>query len=249
MTSAAAATTATPIAAPPSPLLSLRRHLLCHRCAPSLRPIAALPSLRCHHNRCAATASAVVARPQQAHRSPDRPLTMPLPPERSSMMPTQQSKEMNRKVVVEMERGEGEGRGQRRRRRQGQQRHWRGGGGDEDDDDDDNDVRCTRRGRDDRHNNQNVREVRGEEEDGCGGGRDGGRGAGGDNRVKVPNEVTWGRGARNRRRAGGGRPLPLTGTTSTHRRCCAAIAVAAPPPSLSIAAPPLLHRHDGDRRR
>jgi hypothetical protein len=33
---------------------------------------------------------------------------MPLPPERSSMMPTQQSKEMNRKaqVVVERERGE-----------------------------------------------------------------------------------------------------------------------------------------------
>ena len=33
---------------------------------------------------------------------------MPLPPKRSSMMPTQQSKEMNRKaqVVVERERGE-----------------------------------------------------------------------------------------------------------------------------------------------
>ena len=72
------------VAVPPSP--SLRRHLLCHRCAPSLCPIAAPhrspPSLRCHHNRCAATASAVVARPQQAHRSPDRPLPMPLPPER-----------------------------------------------------------------------------------------------------------------------------------------------------------------------
>jgi hypothetical protein len=36
--------------------------------------------LRCHHNCCAATASAVVARPQQAHRSPERPSTMPLPP-------------------------------------------------------------------------------------------------------------------------------------------------------------------------
>jgi hypothetical protein len=105
-TSAAAATTATPIAAPPLP--SLRHHLLCHRCAPSLRPIAAPPSLRCHHNRCAATASAVVTRPQQAHRSPNRPLMMPLPPEHLSMMPTQQSKEMNRKaqVVVERERGE-----------------------------------------------------------------------------------------------------------------------------------------------
>jgi len=50
-----------------------------------------------------------------------------------------------------------------------------------------------------------VREVRGEEEDGCGGGRDGGRGAEGDNEVEIPNEVTGGRGARNRRRAGGGR--------------------------------------------
>jgi hypothetical protein len=35
-----------------------------------------------------------------------------------------------------------------------------------------------------------VREVRGEEEDGCGGGRDGGRGGGGDNKVEVPNEVS-----------------------------------------------------------
>jgi hypothetical protein len=36
-----------------------------------------------------------------------------------------------------------------------------------------------------------VREVRGEEEDGCGGGRDGGRGAGGDNEVEIqiPNKV------------------------------------------------------------
>jgi hypothetical protein len=73
----------------PSPLPSL--HRLSRRCAviaiavpppslPSLRPIAAPPLLRCHHNRCAATASAIVARPQQAHRSPERPSTMPLPP-------------------------------------------------------------------------------------------------------------------------------------------------------------------------
>ena len=41
----------------------------------------------------------------------------------------------------------------------------------------DDDVRITRRGRDNRKSNQKVREVRGEEEDGCGGGRDGGRGA------------------------------------------------------------------------
>ena len=44
-----------------------------------------------------------------------------------------------------------------------------------------------------RHNNQNVREVRGEEEDGCGGGRDGGQGAGDNNEVKILNEVTGGR--------------------------------------------------------
>ena len=71
-TATATATTATPITAPPSPLPSLRR--LSRRCAviaiavpppslPSLRPIAVPPLLRCHHNRCAATASAVVARP------------------------------------------------------------------------------------------------------------------------------------------------------------------------------------------
>jgi hypothetical protein len=68
-----------PPLSPPSlcrhPLPSLRR--LSHRCTviaiaapppslPSLRPIAAPPLLRCHHNRCAATASAVVALPQQA---------------------------------------------------------------------------------------------------------------------------------------------------------------------------------------
>ena len=88
-----------------------------------------------------------------------------------------------------------------------------------------------------------MREVSGEEEDGCGGGRDGGRGAGGDNEVEVPNEVTGGRGARNCRSAGRSKavavdgdnvdPSPLlrrhcrhcTTTFSAHR--CAAIA--APP--------------------
>ena len=44
-----------------------------------------------------------------------------------------------------------------------------------------------------RHNNQNVREVRGEEEDGCGGGRDGGQWAGHNNEVKILNEVKGGR--------------------------------------------------------
>ena len=66
------------------------------------------------------------------------------------------------------------------------------------------------RARDDPHNNQKVREVRGEEEDDCGGGRDGGRVAGDDNEAEIPNEVTGGRGARNCRRAGG----PLKGKTS-----------------------------------
>ena len=46
-----------------------------------------------------------------------------------------------------------------------------------------------------------------------------GAGAEGDNEVEIPNEVTGGRGARNRRRARGGRPMPLMGTTSTHHRC------------------------------
>jgi len=64
-----------------------------------------------------------------------------------------------------------------------------------------------------------VREVRGEEEDGCGGSRDRGRGAGGDNEVEIPNEVMGGQGARNRRRARGGRPMPLMRTASTHHRC------------------------------
>jgi hypothetical protein len=55
-----------------------------------------------------------------------------------------------------------------------------------------------------------VREVRGEEEDGCGG-RDGGRGTGDDNEVEIPNEVTGGRGARNCRRAGGGKANAIDG--------------------------------------
>ena len=38
-----------------------------------------------------------------------------------------------------------------------------------------------------------MREVRGEEEDGCGGGRDGGQGAGDNNEVKILNEVMGGR--------------------------------------------------------
>ena len=85
--------------------------------------------------------------------------------------------------------------------------------------------------------------MRGEEEDGCGGGRDGGRGAEGDNEVEIPNEVTGGRGARNCRRARGGKadavdeddvdPSPLL---SRHRHRCATTfsahrcaAIAAPP--------------------
>ena len=40
-----------------------------------------------------------------------------------------------------------------------------------------------------------MREVRGEEEDGCGGSRDGGQGAGDKNEVKILNEVMGGRGA------------------------------------------------------
>ena len=39
-----------------------------------------------------------------------------------------------------------------------------------------------------RHNNQNVREVRGEEEDGCGGSRDGGQGAGDISSQETPRE-------------------------------------------------------------
>jgi hypothetical protein len=64
-----------------------------------------------------------------------------------------------------------------------------------------------------------VREVRGEEEDGCGVGHDGGRGVGGDNEVEILNEVTGGWGACNRCRARGGRTIPLMGTTLTHHRC------------------------------
>ena len=82
--------------------------------------------------------------------------------------------------------------------------------------------------------------MRGEEEDGCGGGRGGGRGAGGYNEVEIPNEVTGGRGVHNRCRAVGGKvdgddidPLPLL---RRHRHRCAATfsahrcaAIAAPP--------------------
>ena len=82
-----------------------------------------------------------------------------------------------------------------------------------------------------------MREVRGEEEDGCGGGRDGGRGAGGDNEVEIPNEVTGGRGARNRRRAGGGNAVAVDGdnvdpSPLLRRHChrCTTIAVQPPPP-------------------
>ncbi len=73
-----------------------------------------------------------------------------------------------------------------------------------------------------------MREVRGEEEDGCGGGRDGGRGAGGDNEVEIPNEVRGGQGARNRHRAGGGKAVAVDGADvdpspllPRHRHCCA----------------------------
>jgi hypothetical protein len=85
--------------------------------------------------------------------------------------------------------------------------------------------------------------VRGEEEDGYGGGHYGGRVAGGDNEVEIPNEVTGGRGARNRRRARRGKadavdgddvyPSPLLRrhrhrcATTFSAHCCAAIA--APP--------------------
>jgi hypothetical protein len=92
------------------------------------------------------------------------------------------------------------------------------------------------------HTNQKVREVRGEEEDGCDGGRDGGQGAGGYNEVEIPNEVMGGRGARNRHRAGGEKANdavdgdninPSALLRRNHHRCattfsahcCAAIAV------------------------
>ena len=103
-----------PIAAPPSPLPSLRRHrhrcaatfsaiAAPHRCAPSCAAIAALPpqSLRSHRlrRRCATTTSTPVSRAPVNDASASR---------RSPMIPTQQSKVMNRKarVVVERERGE-----------------------------------------------------------------------------------------------------------------------------------------------
>ena len=53
-------------------------------------------------------------------------------------------------------------------------------------------------------------------------------GGGGDNKVEVPNEVTGGRGARNRRRAGGGKAIAVDGDNvdlspllRRHRRPCA----------------------------
>ena len=74
-------------------------------------------------------------------------------------------------------------------------------------------------------------------------------GAGGDNKVEVPNEVTGGRGARNRRRAGGGNAVGVDGDNVDpspllrhHCRCCTTT-------YLPIAAPPLMRHHDGDRRR
>ena len=45
-----------------------------------------------------------------------------------------------------------------------------------------------------RHNNQNVREGRGEEEDGCGDGHNRGQGAGDNNEVKILSKVMGGRG-------------------------------------------------------
>ena len=88
-----------------------------------------------------------------------------------------------------------------------------------------------------------MREVRGKEEDGCGSGHDGERGAGGDNEVEILNKVMGGRGARYSRRARGGKaddideddvdPSPLLSrhchrcTTTFSAHCCAAIA--APP--------------------
>jgi hypothetical protein len=54
---------------------------------------------------------------------------------------------------------------------------------------------CSLPPRDDRHNNQKVREVRGEEEDGCVGGRDGGRGGGGRQRGRGPEQGDGGTGA------------------------------------------------------
>ena len=70
-----------------------------------------------------------------------------------------------------------------------------------------------------------MREVRGEEEDSCGGGCDGGGGAGGYKEVEIPNEVMGVRGAQNGQRAGGGTLLLLRGTMFdvNYRRHCAAI--------------------------
>jgi hypothetical protein len=79
-------------------------------------------------------------------------------------------------------------------------------------------------------------------------------GAGGDNKVEVPNEVTGARGARNRRRAVGGEAVAVDGDNvdpspllRRHRRRCTTTFSAHR--CAAIAALPLLRRHDGDRRR
>jgi hypothetical protein len=88
-----------------------------------------------------------------------------------------------------------------------------------------------------------VREVRGEEEDDCGGGRDGGRVAGDDNEVEIPNEVTGGRGRAIAIGQGGGKADAVDGDDvdpssllRRHRHRCATTfsthrctAIAAPP--------------------
>ncbi len=61
----AATTTATPIAAPPSPLPSLR-HLSC-RCAAIAVAVPPLPLLHCHCHCCAAIAVAVLPSPSLRH--------------------------------------------------------------------------------------------------------------------------------------------------------------------------------------
>jgi hypothetical protein len=67
-----------PIAAPPSP--SLRRHLLCHRCAPSLRPI-----LRRHC--CAATTIAAQPPPPPSLRDHNKHTGLPSARQRCLCLP------------------------------------------------------------------------------------------------------------------------------------------------------------------
>ena len=59
-----------------------------------------------------------------------------------------------------------------------------------------------------------MREVRGEEEEGCGGGCDGGGGAGGYNEVEISSEVTGYRGRTIIEGQGGGTQLLLIRTMS-----------------------------------